>query len=184
MRYKAAHVTQDDGSLCWRTNCGMAVGAWAADGASGGAKTPEPTYFRFVAGAGGDDCRPTGLGDVMHGLMRMGLWHRCKLLYDLTPAEFRTLITRRDGRHIVVPTDFEKWPDRKCQPGYEGYHMVGIVAGNGTGSRRGTVLAMNPLCKAYTWVDTPQVIAAALEYSIEHGDGRTVDCIVVTPPKA
>jgi hypothetical protein len=182
-RYEPKHVTQDDGSRCWTTNCWAAAGAWGADGASGGQRTPEPTYFRFKARQGGS-CGPGSIADIAMGLMNMDLWRRCAYRFDISGPQLRAMLARRSGLLAIIPTDFERWPDRKCQPGFVGYHAVGVVCGLGYGERRGMVKAMNPLCREYTWVDIDQVVASAVEFGVEHGEGRTADCIVVTPPKA
>lgn len=184
-RYVPAHVPQMDGSKCETTNCWAAVGAWGVDGLTGGDRTPKPTWFRFKAKA--QDCRPGGLGDIIRGLANMGLWRSktARYVVDMTPARLRRRLRTRTGALVCVETDFEVWPEYKnCQPGFDGYHMVGVICGRDDEDR---VRVMDPLCKeqGYRWVKVEAIVRAAVQYNNEHaGEARnTVDGIVLFPPK-
>lgn len=185
MRYLPKPVAQMDGSKCEHFNCWAATGSWLADGSSSGDRAPEPTFFRFKAMKGGDECSTGGLADMERGLKNMDLWHHARYIPNVPRETLRRMLMRRTGYLVAMETSFEAWPDRdKCQPGYDGYHSVGVVCGAGkTAKTRGDVRTMDPLCKDYRWTDVDGVIAAAIQYNNEHsGEIRsTVDIIVLIP---
>ena len=186
-RFVPEHVAQGDGTRCQWTNCWAAVGAWLAAGSSGGARTPSPTFFRYRAAKAGEDCTTGGLGDIVRGLTNMGLWDRAKYRFDVPVAEVRDVLRRRNGALVALETDFGCYPDKdSCQPGFAGYHGIGVVCGVGTGRHKGEVRTMDPLCRDYRWVDIDGVIAAsALEYNRSHQEAKgTLDLIIVLPPQA
>jgi hypothetical protein len=183
-RFVPDHVTQADDSRCQWANCWASVGAWLAAGSSGGTRTPAPTFFRYRAAKGGNDCSTGGLADMIRGLTNMGLWGRAKYRSDVPVDEMREMLRRRSGALVALETDFGSYPDKdSCQSGFAGYHAIGVVAGAGTDKHRGEVRTMDPLCRDYRWVDIDGVLASALEYNRDHQEAKgTLDCIVVLPP--
>ena len=186
-RYLPEHVTQEDGSICQWTNCWAAVGAWAVRGLTKGVRSPMPTWFRRKAKAQG--CRAGSLGDIVRGLMNMGLWkyRQARYIEDMTQERLRRRLKTRTGVLVLLETDFEVWPDGKsCQPGFtdrdDAYHMVGAVCG---ADKQGRVMTMDPLCKRYRWTKIEDVIRAAVRYNDEHAHEKrgTVDVVLVFPPK-
>lgn len=187
-RYQPEFVPQMDGSTCERRNCWAAVGAFLADGASGGDKDMSPTKFRALARKSGSPCQTGGLADMVRGLMNAGLWSKGKYIADMPKADLRRMLLRRNGALVALETDFQDWPEATvCQPGYndldDAYHSIGVICGEGKYKQKGKVLVENPLCKGYRWVDVDVVIEAVMTYNREHNERRgTADLIIVLPP--
>jgi hypothetical protein len=186
-RYIPDHITQADGSPSQWKNCWAAAGAWMADGASRGRKRVKPEVFRKKA----KKPRNTtgGLADIARGLTTMKLWDQGKYLNDLTRRQMKTRFSARGSKIYTAESDFAAYPElKKCQPGFNGYHGIGIVPGFGPKSKKraNKVRVMNPLCKnKFTWVNVDRVIDAIISYNNKHSGEKknTADLIVVDVPK-
>jgi hypothetical protein len=175
-RYVPKHVTQDDGSIGAWEHCWAAVGAWLADGASAGKRTPEPTGFcRFARKDPRDN---GGISDVMRGLTNMGLRYLYKP--DVPKADLRRVLMSPTGKLVMLEIDMDSWPESNG----DAYHSVGVICGGGTGQNRGNVRTMDPAEHHYEWRDVDGVIAAAMEYNREHHETPgTIDALFVLPPQ-
>jgi hypothetical protein len=153
------------------------VGAWLADGASGGKRDPEPTMFCRYASK--SPCENGGIADMIRGLMHMGLWARCKSLENVDKFVLRKKLMARTGALVALEIDMDSWPASTGSV----YHSVGVICGQGTGPNKGKVKTMDPAEHAYKWRDVDGVIAAAMEYNREHREVLgTIDALVVLPP--
>jgi hypothetical protein len=171
--FVAHHVHQFDGSACAATNCWASTGAWLVANATRGHKDLTPMEFRALARAYG--CRTGGLGDIIVGLDRLHLGFR--LYTDLTRERARDLFAR-EGYVAAVPTDYERLPrNERAQEG-DFYHMMGLVCGPVEGQYR----VMDPLRHHMEPMPVAALLDAALGYGMEHGDGRTLDAVVVKVP--
>lgn len=170
------HMGQMDGSKCEHTNCWATVGAYLVASATRGRVTPTPMEFREKANAL-RGCRPGGLGDIMLGLTKYKVKHT--LLSGVSPRSLKLRFLNEKAEKVyAVPTDFEAWPEHeKCQPGYDGYHMVAVVPWRANGK---DTKVMDPLCSHLKLVNADAVIRAANEYDNDHaGDPRWSPDVVV-----
>jgi hypothetical protein len=176
------YQSQRDGSRNQWFNCWVKVTSWLVDGATCGRKRPSTQKVRRAAGKPG---RATGgQWDAVKVLRKMGLAKRARYYDDMPRRNLRKKLLRRTGNLVMLETDFENWIDPEERGDF--YHSIGVIAGAGTGKRRGKVLVMDPYEreKRYKWRDVDDVIDAAMEYAREHADAKgTCDVLIVTPPR-
>ena len=181
MAYTPEHYTQRDGSACWNSNCWATTGAWLADALSLGKTKLTPTQFRRKAAV--PSCKPAGLGNIIHGLMKLHLWRAsyCRSRDNVPKDKVRALLKKNTGKLVLLEVDFEDWPTSQAG---EFYHSIGVICGEGDGVNSGQVEVMEPLEKRYKWIDIGEVMEAANRYNNKHGEPKaTLDFIVITPPK-
>jgi hypothetical protein len=135
---------------------------------------------RFCHYARRDPCDNGGFGDIMRGLMNMGLWTvRTRYRSDVPKEELRRILMARSGKLVILAVDLDSWPEARG----DAYHSVGVICGGGTGHLKGQVRTMDPIEHHYNFRDVDGVIAAAMEYGREHHDvPGTLDFIIATPP--
>lgn len=184
--YTPKPIPQLDGSRSQSKNCWAAVGAWLADGASKGRKRLKPEVFRQKSKKPANTTG--GLADLARGLTTMKLWQRGRYRNDLTRRQMRRRFSAKSRKLYGAESDFKAYPPlKKCQPGFNGYHAIGIKPGLGAKSkgRAKKVRVMNPLCKRWTWVNVDRVIDAIISYNNKHSGEKknTADLIVVDVPK-
>ena len=155
------------GSDCWAT-----VGAWLGHGATHGEHRPSAPAIRKAAGKE----RGPGPGNVINihdALAALGI--SCRKLMPYPADDFLKIIRDpHDTRLLAVATDFRRWPeDKKCQPDFDGEHMVGVIPGGGPHGIR----VMNPLCADYERVFGEEIVRAAGQYASDHGFGDDTVCI-------
>lgn len=167
MTYRAAHVTQKDGSALQWANCRMAVGATHLDYHTQGAETSTGAKMRSFqsdqsGGTDADDLRKAwerGYGETL--VIRNGRYWR-----DLEAD-------RAKGWFVEIDVWYADLPDR-CQSAASFGHTVGVAPETRSD---GFWLVSDPLCTAYKWMDPDDIRKAAQTWG-----NRTVKANLDNPP--